>query len=294
MALPLMLIGLAASAIGAGIKAGQNANANKIAEENYRKSKERLFYEKYANPLDSVTNKAILSQMDRRLNKYEDRIANQAAAGGATFENVLAAKQASNEAIADVVSGMMQGEQARQDKFNQQLPEALATMTNALRAGFSLSQAFDSVVSQEIDPMSEEFRILQQQLRIGMSFEDALESLSQRVGSDDLTLVTTAILISRKTGGNVTENGNGSGGSCVFNAYGAVLVFSHGNSSFRLKLFKIAVNGGSGFYIKLGANFANGGRIAVFFDEIRHIIQNQIGFVSHKNKRSFQKSELSK
>jgi hypothetical protein len=121
MALPLMLIGLAASAIGAGIKAGQNANANKIAEENYRKSKERLFYEKYANPLDSVTNKAILSQMDRRLNKYEDRIANQAAAGGATFENVLAAKQASNEAMADVVSGMMQGEQARQDKFNQQL-----------------------------------------------------------------------------------------------------------------------------------------------------------------------------
>lgn len=93
----------------------------------------------------------------------------------------------------------------RRDKFNQQLPEALATMTNALRAGFSLSQAFDSVVSQEIDPMSEEFRILQQQLRIGMSFEDALESLSQRVGSDDLTLVTTAILISRKTGGNVTE-----------------------------------------------------------------------------------------
>lgn len=93
----------------------------------------------------------------------------------------------------------------RRDKFNQQLPEALATMTNALRAGFSLSQAFDSVVSQEIDPMSEEFRILQQQLRIGMSFEDALESMSQRVGSDDLTLVTTAILISRKTGGNVTE-----------------------------------------------------------------------------------------
>ena len=29
--------------------------------------------------------------------------------------------------------------------------------------------------------------------------------MSDRVGSDDLTLVTTAILISRKTGGNVTE-----------------------------------------------------------------------------------------
>ena len=78
-------------------------------------------------------------------------------------------------------------------------------MSNALRAGFSLSQAFDSVVELGDKPIAEEFQILQQQLRIGMSFEDALESMSERVGSDDLTLVTTAILISRKTGGNVTE-----------------------------------------------------------------------------------------
>ena len=78
-------------------------------------------------------------------------------------------------------------------------------MSNALRAGFSISQAFDSVVSQGDAPMCEEFAILQQQLRIGMSFEEALGSMSERVGSDDLTLVTSAILISRKTGGNVTE-----------------------------------------------------------------------------------------
>lgn len=93
----------------------------------------------------------------------------------------------------------------RRRAFNDQLPEALATMSNALRAGFSLAQAFDSVVEQGDKPMSEEFSILQRQLRIGMSFEDALESMSDRVGSDDLTLVTTAILVSRKTGGNVTE-----------------------------------------------------------------------------------------
>ena len=96
-------------------------------------------------------------------------------------------------------------DERRRAKFNAQLPEALATMSNALRAGFSISQAFDSVVDQGDAPMSEEFAILQQQLKVGMSFDAALESLSQRVGSDDLTLVTTAILISRKTGGNVTE-----------------------------------------------------------------------------------------
>ena len=93
----------------------------------------------------------------------------------------------------------------RRERFNAQLPEALATRCNALRAGFSISQAFDSVVDQGDKPMCEEFAILQQQLRIGMSFESALQSMSERVGSDDLTLVTTALLISRKTGGNVTE-----------------------------------------------------------------------------------------
>ena len=93
----------------------------------------------------------------------------------------------------------------RRERFNLQLPDALATMSNALRAGFSISQAFDSVVEQGERPTCEEFQILQQQLKIGMSLEDALESMNQRVGSDDLTLVTTAILISRRTGGNVTE-----------------------------------------------------------------------------------------
>lgn len=96
-------------------------------------------------------------------------------------------------------------DEKRRARFNAQLPEALSTMTNALRAGFSLSQAFDSVVDRGEAPISEEFAILRQQLRLGMSFEDALESMSLRVGSEDLTLVTTAILISRKTGGNVTE-----------------------------------------------------------------------------------------
>lgn len=123
MAIPLLLplIGMGVSAIGAGINAAQNAKANEIAENHYNTTRDRLLTDMYANPLDSVANKALLSQMDRRLNKREEAINNQAIAGGATFENTLAAKQASNEAMADVVSGIMQGEQARQDAFRNQL-----------------------------------------------------------------------------------------------------------------------------------------------------------------------------
>jgi len=90
-------------------------------------------------------------------------------------------------------------------KFDEQLTDALGTMSNALRAGFSISQAFESVAESDMHPISDEFALLLQQMRVGVSFDDALASLDKRIGSDDLTLVVTAIDIARKTGGNLTE-----------------------------------------------------------------------------------------
>ncbi|MBO7167005.1 MAG: type II secretion system F family protein [Kiritimatiellae bacterium] len=95
--------------------------------------------------------------------------------------------------------------QKRKDKFNQQLVEALGSMANSLRAGFSINQAFESIVQTGDKPISQEFNVFLQQLRVGMSFEEALNSMERRVQSDDLTLVCTSIDIARKTGGNLTE-----------------------------------------------------------------------------------------
>lgn len=132
MSIVLPLIGLGVSAIGTGINAYQNSKANKLAEDNYNKTRDRLLTDMYANPLDSVANKALLSQMDRRLNKQEKKIENAAAAGGATFENTLAAKQASNEAMADVVTGIMLNEQQRQDSMRQALLDLDSKRTEQL------------------------------------------------------------------------------------------------------------------------------------------------------------------
>ena len=93
----------------------------------------------------------------------------------------------------------------RRRLFNEQLVEALGSMSNALRAGFSINQAFESVVQNGEKPISQEFGVMLQQMRVGMNFYDALQSLDKRVGSDDLTLVVTSIDIARRTGGNLTE-----------------------------------------------------------------------------------------
>ena len=62
MSLILAGAGLAASAIGAGINAFQNAKANRLAEEHYNNTRGQLLTDMYASPLDSVANKALLSQ----------------------------------------------------------------------------------------------------------------------------------------------------------------------------------------------------------------------------------------
>lgn len=93
----------------------------------------------------------------------------------------------------------------RRQKFNIQLVEALGSMSNAMRAGFSINQAFETVVQTGDKPIAQEFGVMLQQMRVGMNFFEALQSLDQRVGSDDLTLVVTAIDIARRTGGNLTE-----------------------------------------------------------------------------------------
>ncbi len=93
----------------------------------------------------------------------------------------------------------------RLSKFNEQLVDGLTTMSNALRAGFSIIQAFESVVSEGRNPIAQEFGMLLQQIRVGVKFEVALQDMDKRVGSEDLTLMLLSIETARKTGGNLTE-----------------------------------------------------------------------------------------
>ncbi len=90
-------------------------------------------------------------------------------------------------------------------RFNVQLVDALVAMSNALKAGFSILQAFETVVKEGENPIAQEFDLFLQQTRMGISVSDALRNLDERVGSEDMTLVALSIETARKTGGNLTE-----------------------------------------------------------------------------------------
>lgn len=89
-------------------------------------------------------------------------------------------------------------------RFNEQLEDALTAMGSALKAGFSINQALDIIAQENRPPISFEFRLLVQEIRLGVSVDDALGKMVDRMQSDDLELVATAIITARQTGGELT------------------------------------------------------------------------------------------
>ena len=89
-------------------------------------------------------------------------------------------------------------------KFNEQLEDALLSMSSALKAGFSITQALENVASENRYPISFEFTLLTQELRLGVQFEVALRKMADRLQSQDFELVAVAIITARQTGGELT------------------------------------------------------------------------------------------
>lgn len=92
----------------------------------------------------------------------------------------------------------------RLKKFNDQLEDGLSSISSSLKAGFSINQALETVANENRHPISIEFRLLVQELRLGVPLEEALEKMVHRLGSPDLELVATAIITARQTGGELT------------------------------------------------------------------------------------------
>jgi tight adherence protein B len=53
--------------------------------------------------------------------------------------------------------------------------------------------------------MGQEMRLLTQEMRLGVSMDDALQHLYERMPSEDLDILISSILISREVGGNLAE-----------------------------------------------------------------------------------------
>jgi tight adherence protein B len=93
----------------------------------------------------------------------------------------------------------------RMKKFGKQLPDALELVARALRAGHSLAAGFNLVAGEMAAPISTEFQRVYEEQNLGISLDDALLNLTNRMPNLDLKFFATAVILQRQTGGDLAE-----------------------------------------------------------------------------------------
>ena len=93
----------------------------------------------------------------------------------------------------------------RLNKFGEQLPAALDLMSQSLRAGQSLPSGIQLVGAQVDQPLGPEFHLAFEQQNLGMTLNDSLRAMSERVPNLDLRFFVTAVVLQRQTGGDLAE-----------------------------------------------------------------------------------------
>ncbi len=96
--------------------------------------------------------------------------------------------------------------QRRLDALEQQLPDALLMWCGALRSGVSLTQALAQYVAEAAPPLAQELDLVLREQRLGVSLDEALENLGQRVPLQSVTLLVSALRVATETGGALTES----------------------------------------------------------------------------------------
>lgn len=93
----------------------------------------------------------------------------------------------------------------RLKKFNNGLADAIDMMSRALRAGHSVTAAINVVAEQAAEPVRAEFSEVFKQQNFGLPLREAMGQMLERVPSQDLRVLVTAMLVQKETGGNLVE-----------------------------------------------------------------------------------------
>lgn len=93
----------------------------------------------------------------------------------------------------------------RASRFVDQMVDAMTIMANGIKSGLSAPQAMERIVENMENPISQEFALVISQTRLGVSLEEALNSLGTRLAKPDVQMFVVAVNILKETGGNMAE-----------------------------------------------------------------------------------------
>ena len=94
---------------------------------------------------------------------------------------------------------------ARLRQFEEQFPDCLEFISRSMRAGHAFSVALDLVHREFNDPLAGEFRRAFEEQNLGQPLEIVLRKLGQRMPSMDVQFFVSAVLMQKRTGGNLAQ-----------------------------------------------------------------------------------------
>lgn len=107
--------------------------------------------------------------------------------------------------LAAMILVVMRIRTKRVKKFVEQLPVAIEIIVRSLNAGHPLTTAIALVGREMPDPIGSEFGLLSDQLTFGSELDDAMLNMLDRVGAEELALLSVTVSVQRGTGGNLAE-----------------------------------------------------------------------------------------
>ncbi len=94
---------------------------------------------------------------------------------------------------------------SRLRKFEAIFPETLEFISRSMRAGHAFSVSLEMIHREFPEPVSGEFRRTFEEHNLGLPIEVALQKFAQRIPSLDVHFFVSAVLLQKRTGGNLAE-----------------------------------------------------------------------------------------
>ena len=93
----------------------------------------------------------------------------------------------------------------RREQIEDQLADAMVSLSSAVRAGLSLAQAMEILSRQCPPPICQEFQQLYGEYQMGKTLEACLKEAKARLESENFALFAAAVEASRQSGGRLNE-----------------------------------------------------------------------------------------
>jgi tight adherence protein B len=93
----------------------------------------------------------------------------------------------------------------REKRFTREFAPAIDTIVRSVKSGLPVGEALKVVATEIPEPVSGEFKLLNESLKVGVTMEDGLKRMYERMPTPEVNFFGIVLAIQYKTGGNLSE-----------------------------------------------------------------------------------------